>query len=200
MTRQKSKGLSAIHVLGILVFGGIAALLIFGETDSQKRAKQAQDTAKHPTDISGLSNKIIGIAQDEKHDATEIILRQSSVWNEESVVFVLASEANDISKGIQQNFKSIKTPTIRFTIEIPLVDKFGNSSSTRVMSINYKTSDIYTINYTQGFEPQQFLDLYESAWYVDQIAHKLVNSFCISEVGKSAMEFCRRERLGRGEK
>lgn len=39
MSHMKIRGLSAIHVLGILVVGSIVALLMFGETDSQKRER-----------------------------------------------------------------------------------------------------------------------------------------------------------------
>lgn len=36
---RRERGFSVIHALGLLVFGGIVALLIFGETDSQKRER-----------------------------------------------------------------------------------------------------------------------------------------------------------------
>jgi hypothetical protein len=158
------------------------------------------DGPKRPKNIYDLSNKIVGVSTEPEGEVTEIILQQSNIWNEEMVVFALASEANRIAKEIQSHFKEIKTSKIRFTIQIPLVDKFGNSSLNRVISINYRMADIYRINYARGFEPQQFLNLYESAWYIDPIGHKLVFAFCNSEPGKYAAVFCRKERLGQGEK
>lgn len=196
MTAKKIRGLSAIHMLGLLALGGIAALLIFGESDNQKRERMEKEM--RPQNISELSSKIVGIAEDKKNSATEIILQQSEVWNEESVLFSLASEANKIAKGIQADFKDIKTSTVRFAMQVPLVDKFGNETMTRVIAVNFRTSDLYKINYAQGFELQQLLNLSESVWYVDPISHKLVSAFCNSEPGKYAGEFCRREKNGQG--
>jgi hypothetical protein len=39
MPSRNQRGLTIIHILGLLVFGGIVALFVFGETDSQKRER-----------------------------------------------------------------------------------------------------------------------------------------------------------------
>lgn len=39
MTQSKMRGLSAVHVLGILVVAGVVALFTFAESDSEKRAR-----------------------------------------------------------------------------------------------------------------------------------------------------------------
>jgi hypothetical protein len=158
--------------------------------------KHEPKAPKRPQQISDLSGKIVVVAEDEKTDATEIVIQQTKVWNEEAVLFSLASEANTIAKGLQTNFKEIKPRTIRFTMQVPLVDKFGNETMTRVIAINFRTSDIYKINYAQGFELQQLLNLSESVWYVAPISHRLVFAFCKSEPGQYAAEFCRREKKG----
>lgn|SRR5574337_90245 len=204
---EPKKGLSVIHWAGVVVIGGIAWLLLFGTRDdgttgvgrlASADVAVERPNPKTPKDIAGLSNEIVGVVVDQRGEATEIILQKTRIWNDESVIFALASEANNIARGIQEHFKELKTPKIRFTIQMPLVDKFGNSFMTRVITINFRTSDLYKINYAHGFELQQFLNLYEGAWYVHPVAHNLVYAFCKSEPGQYATEFCRRERLGQG--
>lgn len=78
VTKEKSKGLSAIHILGILVFGGIAAILIFGESDSKKR-----DRLENEYQITRME-KISNLAK-QYYGKREVIAGTFGVWKIKSI-------------------------------------------------------------------------------------------------------------------
>lgn len=78
MKTKKSGRLSAIHVLGILVFSGIAALFIFGESDSEKLEKlEKQNQTTRMTKIFNLVNQYYGKG--------EISAGTFGTWNVQSI-------------------------------------------------------------------------------------------------------------------
>lgn len=61
MAIEKANGLSAIHVLGILVVVGIAALFIFGESDSNMRNRiEKEEQILRMSKISKLAENYYG--------------------------------------------------------------------------------------------------------------------------------------------
>lgn len=148
-----------------------------------------------PKTIADLHQSIVGVLTDAKTDALEILLEQKSVWNEEGAMHRFASDANAIASGIQKNFKTLKVKTIRFTAKVPMTDKYGNTAAERVLALNFRTADLYKINFDGGnFTPQQLLDLSESVWYVHPAAARtMVSSYCAGSAGQYAATFCNRE-------
>jgi hypothetical protein len=61
MNRFKNGGLTAIHILGIIAFGGIVLFLIFAETDTQKRERIEKELqTSRMAKLNQLTNQYYG--------------------------------------------------------------------------------------------------------------------------------------------
>ena len=78
MSTNKLNNLSAIHLFGIIIFLGIAALLIFGETDKQRR-----DRLDKPEQVSRMA-RITALTND-YYSKGEVAAGTFGIWRVVSI-------------------------------------------------------------------------------------------------------------------
>lgn len=157
--------------------------------------KREQEKALSPVNITQLDNSISSTYIVAADDATEIVLTYKSIWKSEAVLFGLADDSKKIMKGMVRYNLVPKNQRIRFTVEIPLIDSYGNERLERVVSITYLTSELIKVNYeNDNFLPQMMLDLYEKIWRIHPLADRLIHDYCYAEIAKYGDVFCSQER------
>lgn len=153
-----------------------------------------REKAQLPVHITQLHKNITSAHVVAADDATEIVFKYKSIWNSESVLFGLASDAQNVMHGMIKYKLVPKSQRIRFTVEIPLVDKYGKEKFERVVSVTYLTRELIKVNYeNDNFLPQMMLDLYEKVWRIHPIADQLIHDYCRADIAKYGEIFCRQE-------
>jgi Fe-S-cluster formation regulator IscX/YfhJ len=146
--------------------------------------------------IESLHRSIVGVlhGDDDNKEVLEIIFNSTSVWNASSVTFALARDAKEVAQGLQQHFPDLSEKIVRFTVKVPLTDKYGNSEQTKVLSLNILTADLMKINHnSKAFLLQDMLNLSQNILYFNPIGYNLVTAFCKDEISRRAAQFCARE-------
>lgn len=169
-----------------------SALLLCLSTASNAEIKHSEKTKA----IAGLSENIVGVYTNDTDDAMELVLAYKTIWNSESVLFGAAGDMLEIMKKMVSQRLVPERERIRFTVAIPLRDKYGNTKITKAISVTYLADELLKVKYeSRNMLPPTLLDLYEKVWRLDPVSTILINDYCRSNLSNNSFTFCRNEYI-----
>jgi len=147
-TSSKQK-LSAIHWMGILVFGGIALLVIFAESDSDKQARmESENAALAASGVRAVTTQVISTG--EKEIVTLLDDFGSEVSNKSENKAIIYKESFRVSESEAPAYKSIFKTSHEAFMSLPNASKdrnayLYNAGRTEIWQAIFCKPEIYAV-------------------------------------------------------
>jgi hypothetical protein len=144
-----------------------------------------------PTNFYEVDKDIKSVYYDGEN-AVEIVISFPKIWNEEGAISSFAGVAERSLGNAVKRFPEGLRKNIRFVLEIPVQDKYGNQSLVQTLVLHFSGEEIKKVKF-QNINRQELLNLYDGLFYVTPLGPKLIAAFCRADYGKGANEFCAKE-------
>lgn len=130
------------------------------QVEKQREAEKSAEV-KQIKKIRGISSKIfdVTVTRLDGGKRWDLFIKQESVFSR--VVYEVGLTLESIAKGMVQDKLVSPSDSFLFFVEVPTVDKYGQSNSLLGMKIAWSGEDLLKINWRQMFPPQ-FLNLASS--------------------------------------
>jgi|GEM_PF-3767738 len=210
--RSRLKAFGTYFLLGMALNTAGAILTISTEQDTQNTSKESTEKvsqentkAKEPfwylnsmskteikNKIKSLDEEIQKVRFVDRKDPASLWLLiyylEDGFWDKKDYLDQLCLSLDSVFEKILRHGGTQKFHKILVFARSPTVDKYGNSETSLVMKLRFKTSELNKLNW-DSMVPQRLLN---TVGRIERrpLGTKVINSFCKTDSAKLAWAFC----------